>query len=44
MKMDLGMIMFDVTNNLTFENSYNWRNYIESIKQIPLLLIGNKID
>ena len=40
------MIIFDLTDNRTFESIKNW---IESIKEkaaegVPTILIGNKID
>jgi len=40
-----GIIMFDVTSRVTYENVPNWhRDLVRACKDIPIVLCGNKID
>lgn len=42
---DCGIVMFDTTSRITYKNVPNWyRDLTRVCKDIPMVLIGNKID
>ena len=42
---DAGILMFDVTNRISYKNVGNWhRDLIRVCGQIPVVLLGNKVD
>lgn len=41
---DVAIVMFDVNSKLSFNNVSKWINEIRKIKNIPIVLCGNKID
>ncbi len=41
---DAAIIVFDVTNLISFDHVENWYHEIQSCGNIPIILLGNKID
>ncbi len=42
---DCAIVMFDVTNRLSYKNAENWYHDVEEIcGDIPMVLCGNKVD
>ena len=40
-----GIVMFDVTSNITFKNVVNWmRDFHNVVGEAPVIVIGNKVD
>ena len=44
-KVDLVVIMYDMTNSISFRNTKYWKRYItEQLGETPVVMVGNKAD
>lgn len=44
-KLDVILLMYDVTNHTTYKNLASWYNKIQSMcKDILVIIVGNKVD
>jgi GTP-binding nuclear protein Ran len=44
-KLDMILLMYDVTSRISYKNLASWYDMIHSIrKDIPVIIVGNKVD
>ena len=41
---DALVVVFDMTNKETFEGAMRWIHQIKEVKNVPLILVGNKAE